>query len=67
MSKNRNKIIWDEDEENPYCILLGKRIPWGYCWELCNIGTDEILLEGDKVDDWDEALQICKKCGRYED
>lgn len=44
--------------------LLDKEIEWGYCWELCNIGTDEILLEGDKVPDWDEALKTCKKCGR---
>lgn len=47
--------------------LLDKEIEWGYCWELCNIGTDEILLEGDKVPDWDEALKTCKKCGRYHD
>lgn len=53
--------------EKVNCPLLGKVIDEGYCWELCNIGTDEILLEGDKVDDWDEAQRICKKCGRYED
>lgn len=50
-----------------FCPLLNKEIDDGYCWELCNIGTDEIILEGDKVDDWDEAQRICKKCGRYED
>jgi len=50
-----------------FCPLLNKEIDDGYCWELCNIGTDEILLDGDKVDDWDEAQRICKKCGRYED
>ena len=50
-----------------FCPLLNKEIDDGYCWELCNIGTDEFLLEGDKVDDWDEAQRICKKCGRYED
>lgn len=50
-----------------FCPLLNKEIDDGYCWELCNIGTDEIILEGDKVDDWDEAQRICKKCGIYED
>ena len=44
-----------------------REIDCGYCWELCNIGTDEILLEDDKVLDWDEALKVCKKCGRYYD
>ena len=53
--------------EKVFCPLLNKEINWGYCWELRNIGTDEILFEGDKVADWDEALKICKKCGRYED
>ncbi len=53
--------------EKVYCPLLKKEIDEGYCWELCNIGTDEILLEGDKVLDWDEALKICRKCGRYYD
>lgn len=49
------------------CPLLNKEIDEGYCWELCNIGTDEILLNGDEIPDWDEALKICKKCGRYYD
>lgn len=53
--------------EKVYCPLLKKEIDEGYCWELCNIGTDEVLLEGDKVLDWDEALKICRKCGRYYD
>lgn len=50
-----------------FCPLLDKEIDEGYCWELCNIGTDEILLEGDTVKDWDEANKICDKCGRYSD
>lgn len=50
-----------------FCPIFNREIETGYCWELCNIGTDNILLEGDKVDDWDEAQRICKKCGRYED
>ena len=48
-----------------FCLLLNKEIESGYCWELCNIATDEILLEGDKVKNWDEALKICHRCGRY--
>lgn len=43
------------------CPLLNKEIDW----ELCNIATDDILLEGDTVPDWDKALEVCKKCGRY--
>ena len=50
-----------------FCHLLNKEIEVGYCWELCNIGTNDILLDGDKVDDWDEAQRICEKCWRYED
>lgn len=50
-----------------YCPLLKKKIDDGYCWELCNIATDEILLNGDKVDDWDEAQKICDKCGLFND
>ena len=50
-----------------YCPLLNKNVDEGYCYELRNIGTEDILLGEDKVDDWDEALTICIKCGRYED
>ena len=49
------------------CPLLNRKIYWGYCWELCNIGEDYVLYKEDHVDDWDEAQRICKKCGRYED
>ena len=48
-----------------YCLLLKKEIEEGYCWELCNIATDAILLQGDVVKDWDTAQIICQKCGRY--
>ena len=50
-----------------FCPLFNKEIDEGYCWELCNIGTDEILLEGDEVKDWKEAYKICDKCGRFSD
>ena len=50
-----------------FCPLLNKEIEEGYCYELCNIGTDEILLKGDEVKDWNEADKICDKCGRYSD
>ena len=50
-----------------FCPLLEKEIEEGYCWEICNIGTSEILLKGDEVKDWDEAYEICNKCGRYID
>lgn len=48
-----------------YCPILKKQIDEGYCWELCNIGTDDILLEGDTITDWNIAFEFCKKCGRY--
>lgn len=51
--------------EKVFCPILNRKIEVGYCWELCNIGTDEILLEGDKVDDWDKAQKICDKCGLF--
>ena len=50
-----------------FCPLLNKEIEDGYCWDICNIGTDEILYEGDEVKDWNEADKICDKCGRYSD
>lgn len=50
-----------------FCPLLNKEIEEGYCWELCNIATDSILLNGDKIPDWNAAQQTCKDCGRYED
>ena len=59
---NRNEI-----ENDVFCPLLNKTINTGYCWELCNIGTDEILMGDDKVPDWDKATEICRECGRYND
>ncbi|MDY4543780.1 MAG: hypothetical protein SPE00_00440 [Bacilli bacterium] len=53
-----NKII--------YCPLLNKNISEGYCFDLCNIASDDILLGNDKVKDWDRAQEACKICGRYE-
>lgn len=50
-----------------FCPLLNREIEEGYCWELCNIATDDILLTGDRVPDWSKAQSVCKKCGRYED
>lgn len=47
------------------CPLLGREIAEGYCWELCNLATDEILAEGDAINDWDKAYEICERCGRY--
>ena len=38
-----------------FCPLLNKEIEEGYCWELCNIATNDVLLEGDTVTDWDAA------------
>lgn len=49
------------------CPLLNKKISEGYCFDLCNIATDDILLGKDKVQDWDKAQEICERCGRYED
>ena len=42
------------------CPLLNKEIDWGYCWELCNIATDDILLEGDTVPDWDKPSRYVR-------
>ena len=49
------------------CPLLNKKISEGYCFDLCNIAIDDILLDSDKIDDWDKAQEICKDCGRYEE
>ena len=51
------------------CPLLEKDISEGYCFDLCNIATDDILFPEDKgkIKDWDEAQHVCEKCGRYND
>lgn len=49
------------------CPLLNKMISEGYCFDLCNIATNDILFDGDIVDNWDDAQEVCKKCGRYND
>jgi hypothetical protein len=56
-------------KDNIECPLIKRRISEGYCFELCNIATDEILLKEDKgrLINWKEAQRICKECGRYED
>jgi len=56
-------------DEMVFCPLLGKEISDGYCYDLRNIGTDDILFQEDKgkVPNWDQALKICIKCGRYEE
>lgn len=55
------------DNDDVYCPLLNRKIEWGYCWELCNIATNDILLEGDKIEDWKSAQRVCEKCGRYKE
>lgn len=50
-----------------YCPLMKREIEVGYCWELCNIATDDILLNDDTVADWDFAQKICDECGQFAD
>lgn len=50
-----------------FCPILSRDIEIGYCWEICNIATDDILLRGDTIKNWNAAQVICKKCGRYSD
>lgn len=60
--ENWMKVISDKI----YCPLLKREIETGYCWELCNIATDEILLHGDIIENWDEAQRICEEeCGIF--
>lgn len=56
-----------ETGKTVFCPVLNKEIAEGYCWELCNIATNGILLEGDAVKDWDAAQKTCQECGRYAD
>lgn len=58
--------MWEIISHKIYCPLLKKDIEDGYCWELCNIATDEILLAEDKITDWDAAQAVCKECGLFE-
>ncbi len=48
-----------------FCPLLNKEIEDGYCWELSNLGTDDVLIDGDIIEDWDKAYSICDKCEWY--
>lgn len=50
-----------------YCPLMKREIEVGYCWELCNIASDDILLDGDTVTDWDVAQKTCDECGQFEE
>lgn len=59
--------MWEGVSHKVYCPLFNRNIEDGYCWELCNIATDEILLDGDTVEDWDKAQAVCKECGLFED
>ncbi len=49
-------------ESKIYCPLMKRKIDTGYCWELCNIATDAILLPGDTISDWKKAWATCDKC-----
>ncbi len=49
-----------------YCPLVKKEISEGYCFDLCNVATDDILLDSDVIGDWEKAQEICKICGQYE-
>lgn len=51
------------------CPLLKRKISEGYCFELCNMATDDILLQEDKgkVTDWNKAQKTCEECGRYKE
>ena len=53
--------------DNVFCPLLKREIEWGYCWEICNLASDDILIGDDFVKDWKMAQEICRKCGRYEE
>lgn len=44
---------------------MKRAIEVGYCWELCNIASDDILLDGDTVENWDTAQKICDECGQF--
>lgn len=48
-----------------FCPLLNKEIEEGYCWELCNIATNDVLIDGDEIKDWDDAQIVCDKCSRF--
>ena len=65
--KQKGDTLLKKINDKIFCPLLNKKIDEGYCWELCNIGTDEILLEGDAIKDWNKAHEICVECGRFFD
>lgn len=48
-----------------FCPILGKDIAYGYCWELRNIPGDDVLMDDDKVEDWDEAERMCDTCEHF--
>ena len=50
------------------CSLLNREISEGDCFDLCNVAVDDILFDEDKdkINDWNKAQEVCKRCGRYE-
>lgn len=49
------------------CPLMKRDIEVGYCWELCNIASDDILIDGDTIESWETAQKICDECGQFND
>jgi len=45
--------------------ILGKDIAYGYCWELRNIPSDDILMADDKAEVWDEVERMCDTCEHF--
>lgn len=50
-----------------FCPLMKRDIEVGYCWELCNIASDDILIDGDTIESWEIAQKICDECGQFDD
>ena len=46
---------------------MKRDIEVGYCWELCNIASDDILIDGDTIESWEIAQKICDECGQFDD
>ena len=52
-----------------YCPIYRHDISDGLCWDVANIGTDELMLSDDEKPpcSWDEAHKVCQTCPEYED
>ena len=57
------------ERESWFCPIYNRRIDYGLCWEVSNIGDDSLCLKGAEKPpcSWDKAHKTCNQCQHYAD